>query len=166
MDGAGQELACAGESAILNLSGARAVEFPVVGEVSADTGPYRIELLTERRIKERVLQLIDGAESGARMDLGMFYLSDGDVLSALLRAGKRGCGLRIILDPSKDAFGRTKNGIPNRQSAAKLVKGGIPLRWADTHGEQFHVKMLYAEQPDGNRNAAAGIVQLYAAQYG
>uniref|UniRef100_UPI0035625BB2 phospholipase D-like domain-containing protein n=1 Tax=Pontiella sp. TaxID=2837462 RepID=UPI0035625BB2 len=51
-------------------------------------------------------------------------------------------------DPSKDAFGRTKNGVPNRQSGRKLVQAGVPLRWADTHGEQSHVKMLYVEHPD------------------
>ncbi|NLX26613.1 MAG: phospholipase, partial [Lentisphaerae bacterium] len=31
------------------------------------------------------------------------------------------------------------------QTAARLVKKEIPLRWAATHGEQFHVKMLYVE---------------------
>ncbi|MBL7016910.1 MAG: hypothetical protein ISR84_05070 [Kiritimatiellales bacterium] len=77
----------------------------------------------------------------------MFYLADSDIIRALLKAKKRGCSLRVLLDPNKDAFGRVKNGIPNRQSAARLVKAGIPVRWADTHGEQCHVKTLYVEHP-------------------
>ena len=64
--------------------------------------------------------------------------------------------MRIILDPSKDAFGRKKNGIPNRQSAARLVKAGIPLRWTETHGEQCHVKMLYVEHADGTATLLQG----------
>jgi hypothetical protein len=52
----------------------------------------------------------------------------------------------VILDPNKDAFGRIKKGIPNRQTAARLARAGIALRWADTHGEQCHAKVLYVEQ--------------------
>ncbi|MBN2162455.1 MAG: hypothetical protein JW713_05890 [Pontiellaceae bacterium] len=161
VDGAGMELACESESAILRMAGAEDDLSPFAGTDFARSaepaeGAFRVELLTERRIKERVLDLLDHAGAGARIDLGMFYLADRDIQAALLRAGKRGCGLRIILDPSKDAFGRTKNGIPNRQSAARLVKAGIPLRWADTHGEQFHVKMLYVEQPDQSATLLLG----------
>jgi hypothetical protein len=55
----------------------------------------------------------------------------------------------VILDPNKDAFGRTKSGIPNRQTAARLVDGGIELRWAATHGEQCHAKTLLVDYADG-----------------
>ena len=112
-------------------------------------GRYKLELLTEGKIKERVLELLAGAEQGDRIDLAMFYFSDRDVIKALIKARKRGCNIRVILDPNKDAFGRTKNGIPNRQTAAKLVRAGVPVRWADTHGEQFHVKMLHVEHANG-----------------
>jgi phosphatidylserine/phosphatidylglycerophosphate/cardiolipin synthase-like enzyme len=107
-----------------------------------------MELLTERKIKDCALAMLAAAEPGARIDLTMFYFSDRDLANAFIAAGRRGCDVRVILDPNKDAFGRTKNGIPNRQTAAKLVEAGIPLRWADTHGEQCHVKMLYVEHAD------------------
>ena len=107
----------------------------------------KLELLTERAIKEKILSLLNAAEPGARIDLTMFYLSDTDIIRALIKTKKRGCSLRVILDPNKDAFGRIKNGIPNRQSAARLVKKGIPVRWANTHGEQCHIKTLYVKQP-------------------
>ena len=151
IDDAGMAMACASEAGILSISGAE--EFGSIGdaeEFGAEDEGCRVELLTECRIQEKVLEMLEGAAVPGRIELSMFYLSDSDVLRALQNASQRGCDVRVILDPSKDAFGRTKNGIPNRQSAARLVRAGIPLRWADTHGEQFHVKMLYAEQADGN----------------
>jgi phosphatidylserine/phosphatidylglycerophosphate/cardiolipin synthase-like enzyme len=153
VDGAGSDLAFAAESAILNFSGAGTL----LPEKSArpqemhaaDPSAPRLELLTEKRIEDRVRELLDQAEPEARIELSLFYFSDRDVMAALIRAKKRGCHVRVILDPNKDAFGRTKNGIPNRQTAVRLNKAGIPVRWADTHGEQFHVKMLYAESAEG-----------------
>jgi hypothetical protein len=53
--------------------------------------------------------------------------------------------VRIILDPNKDAFGREKNGIPNRSVAAELSAasdGAIKVRFFRTHGEQFHTKIV------------------------
>jgi phosphatidylserine/phosphatidylglycerophosphate/cardiolipin synthase-like enzyme len=75
----------------------------------------------------------------------MFYLSDREVIDALLAAARRGVAVRVILDPNKDAFGRTKNGIPNRSVASELAAasdGAIKVRWYRTHGEQFHAKLV------------------------
>jgi phosphatidylserine/phosphatidylglycerophosphate/cardiolipin synthase-like enzyme len=167
VDGAGMAMACEAESAILRMSGAEAfprrsgaltappMEQPSGGECDEGiastkkmTEGSRLELLTERKIKDKILALLAAAEPDVRIDLSMFYLSDRDVIKALIGARKAGADVRVILDPAKDAFGRIKNGIPNRQSAARLVKAGIPLRWANTHGEQCHVKMLYVEHAD------------------
>ena len=49
---------------------------------------------------------------------------------------------------NKDAFGRKKNGIPNRQTAYELKEksgGRINIRWYDTHGEQYHSKVTLIE---------------------
>lgn len=115
-----------------------------------------LELLTEIRIKEKVLALLEGASPGARIDLCMFYLSEKDVVKAFIEAGSRGCNIRVILDPAEEAFGREKNGVPNRQSAARLAKADIPLRWAETHGEQCHAKMLYVEHADQSATLLLG----------
>ena len=147
VDGAGMSMACESESAILRMSGAEAFHHPGLQETAQEAG-HRLELLTERRIKQKVVDLLANAEPDARIDLSMLYLSSRDVIRSFVSAKQRGCHVRVILDPSKDTFGRAKNGIPNRQSAARLVKAGIPLRWADTHGEQCHVKMLYVEHAD------------------
>lgn len=158
IDGAGIEMACKAESAILRMSGSDAFMPETAERASApslttndnhSSGRYKLELLTEGKIKNRVLELMNGTTEGDRINLAMFYFSDRDVIKALISAGKRGCEIRVILDPNKDAFGRTKNGIPNRQTAARLVKSGVSMRWADTHGEQFHVKMLHVEHADG-----------------
>jgi len=50
--------------------------------------------------------------------------------------------VRILRDPNKDAFGREKNGIPNRQVASELHEAGINVRWCYTQGEQCHSKIL------------------------
>jgi hypothetical protein len=154
-DGFGMAMACEAESAILEMSGAEKFKPVEVSETVATTG-NQLELLTEIRIKEKVLALLNQAEPDTRMDLSMFYLSDRDVIRAFVDARQRGCNVRVILDPAKDAFGRTKNGIPNRQSAAVLIAAGIPLRWADTHGEQCHVKMLYVEHADSTATLLLG----------
>lgn len=163
VDGAGIDMACESESAVLGLSGAGAVghnrDFESVPGRLDDPSPpqsNQLELLTEIRIKEKVLTLLNQADPGTRIDLCMFYLSDKEIVKAFMDAGLRGCSIRIILDPSKDAFGTEKNGVPNRQSAARLVGAGIPLRWAATHGEQCHVKMLYVEHTDRSATLMLG----------
>jgi phosphatidylserine/phosphatidylglycerophosphate/cardiolipin synthase-like enzyme len=86
-----------------------------------------------------------GARVGDSIDIAMFYLSERSVIQALLAAAKRGVAVRVLLDPNKDAFGRTKNGIPNRSVATELAAasdGAIKVRWFRTHGEQFHSKLV------------------------
>lgn len=154
VDGAGMDMACEAESAVLKFSGHEGFD-PDFSDDSSAGGvngdvvpPYEVELLTEKRIKEKALALLDHAEPGDRIDFCMFYFSEKDLINAFIRAKERGCDVRVILDPSKDSFNREKNGVPNRQSGRKLHKAGIPVRWTETHGEQCHVKMLYVEHPD------------------
>ena len=72
----------------------------------------------------------------------MFYLSERQIIKQLIAAQARGVDVRVLLDPNKDAFGRQKNGIPNRQVASELNKAGVKVRWCDTQGEQCHSKMM------------------------
>ncbi|MCB1625089.1 MAG: phospholipase [Pseudomonadales bacterium] len=103
------------------------------------------QALTEGAIKAAVLQRLAATEAHDSIDVAMFYLADRAIIEALLQAAARGVEIRVILDPNKDAFGRTKSGIPNRPVASELVAasdGAIKIRWYRTHGEQFHVKLL------------------------
>jgi phosphatidylserine/phosphatidylglycerophosphate/cardiolipin synthase-like enzyme len=88
--------------------------------------------------------------------LAMFYFSDRDIIEALESAHRRGVDVRVLLDPNKDAFGREKNGIPNRPVARELRAAGIPVRWCDTHGEQCHMKMLLVDYGRGESTLIAG----------
>ena len=120
-------------------------EFPgvVIGEYeSAKTDP-QVQLLTEKAIYDAVLQVIKSSKkAGIEIDVAMFYLSERQIIKELIAAHQRGVKVRVLLDPNKDAFGREKNGIPNRPVAAELHKAGIGVRWCNTQGEQCHSKML------------------------
>lgn len=104
--------------------------------------------LTEGAIFTQLLAMLNGATEGDEVRVAMFYLSDHEVVRAILAAARRGARVRLILDANRDAFGRRKNGVPNRPVAARLMRlarrDDLPLsvRWANTGGEQFHTKVV------------------------
>lgn len=114
----------------------------IMGEVNASQDQPQVQVLTEAAIYQAVQELIRTAKTNEQIDLAMFYLSERQIVNELKAAQQRGVKLRILLDPNKDAFGRQKNGIPNRQVASELHAAGIPVRWCDTHGEQCHSKII------------------------
>jgi phosphatidylserine/phosphatidylglycerophosphate/cardiolipin synthase-like enzyme len=138
------------ELAVLAMAGVK-VELPALspGPPPATESPEQGQILSEGKIRTAVLAMIDGAPAGSRLDLSMFYLSHREVVAAFKRAHRRGVGVRVLLDANKDAFGRKKNGIPNRQVALELHRAGIPVRWCNTHGEQCHSKVLIRRDPQG-----------------
>lgn len=128
------------EQAVAKMSGGSSPAV-IVGEFKYPA-QTQAQVLTEAAIYKAVLNLLDTAKAGEHVDLSMFYLSERKTVEALKSAQQRGVKLRVLLDPNKDAFGRQKNGIPNRQVAAELHQAGINVRWCDTHGEQCHTKMM------------------------
>lgn len=154
------------ERAVAEFSGASLSDFelPRIEDFEGKSGSNcRIMLVTENRIEKVLLEKIDRSQYNDSIDLGMFYLSDRDVVTSLIKASKRGTKIRIILDPNKDAFGREKNGIPNRQTAHELVgrsKGKIKVRWYNTHGEQYHSKLVLFEY-----NSSPSVVILGSANF-
>jgi len=125
---------------------------PVNDSTQLEAGQIvRTRVLTEGAIRDALVERIDAAVRGESIDIAMFYISDRRVIDALVEAADRGVTVRLILDPNKDAFGRQKNGIPNRPVASELIaasNGAIHVRWYRTHGEQFHTKlvMVYGKQ--------------------
>jgi phosphatidylserine/phosphatidylglycerophosphate/cardiolipin synthase-like enzyme len=108
-------------------------------------------VLTEAAIRDALVEQFALARSGDRIEVAMFYLSERRIIDALIAAASRGVVVRVLLDPNRDAFGREKNGIPNRPVAAELLTrsdGAIKLRWYRTHGEQFHSKLVALYQAD------------------
>lgn len=106
---------------------------------------------SEGAIRDEILLQLGKAGPGTKIDIGMFYFSDRQVIEALMAATERGALVRLLLDANRDAFGREKNGIPNRTVAAELMELAdafeMQVRWAATHGEQFHGKVLRISGP-------------------
>ena len=126
-------------------------EVPAATALTPET-TARVQVLTESEIRAAIVRNFAGARVGDSIDIAMFYLSDREVIQALLAAARRGVAVRVLLDPNKDAFGRTKNGIPNRSVATELAAasdGAIKVRWFRTHGEQFHSKLVTLRSADG-----------------
>lgn len=147
------------ERAVLSMSGASTQAVDVaLGQISetAPTENARIQVLTESAIREAALETITTAAQGDQVDMAMFYLSHRDILAALIRASRRGVGVRVLLDANHDAFGREKSGVPNRQAAMELTSNGVTVRWCNTRGEQCHSKLLLRQDADGQARMLLG----------
>jgi phosphatidylserine/phosphatidylglycerophosphate/cardiolipin synthase-like enzyme len=110
----------------------------------ADTVAPQLSFLTEEAIHDHLLNQILSTRHGDSVNIATFYLSDRTTIEALIDAAARNVTVRVILDPNRDAFGRQKDGVPNRPVANELVTesdGRIQVRWYRTHGEQFHTKL-------------------------
>ncbi len=145
----------ASERAVLEFSG---VKDPFLPEIEAKSGGagMTVSVVTESRIKRALLTSIRRAGRGDRLLMSVFYLSDRQVVRAMKAARGRGADMRVLLDPNFDAFGRKKNGIPNRQVGAELMGADVSVRWCKTNGEQCHAKMLLADYADGKSRLVAG----------
>jgi len=129
-------------------------------DTDADAGS-RLQILLEGRIRDALLATVAASAPGDRLDIAVFYLSHRALIKALVQAHRRGVQVRVLLDPNEDAFGRKKNGVPNRQVAWELDRAGIPVRWCDTHGEQCHAKLMLHRAGGGDSgDAAAGAAEL------
>ncbi len=151
IDGAFSEDVIAAERSVVQMSGGSFIEPPTATVQPTSEGSLSLQLLTERKIEYAVISEIDAATVGDTIDLAMFYLSDREILKALKRADSREVTIRLILDPNKDAFGRQKDGVPNRPVAHELMSnthGHTTIRWCDTRGEQCHTKMLLITKGD------------------
>jgi PLD-like domain len=118
---------------------------------AATASGSRAKVLTEGGVRAELLERLDSTVRGDGIDIAMFYISDREVIEALLAASSRGVNVRLILDPNKDAFGHAKTGIPNQPVASELVAasdGAIHVRWYRTHGEQFHTELATVYGPE------------------
>lgn len=112
----------------------------------AEDGELAVKFVTEGEIQNEMLEAIEAAE---QVQIGVFYIADRKIVTALKDAAARGVKVQLLFDPNKDAFGLEKNGIPNRQVAAELMQEpNVEVRFYATNGEQFHSKFLYTEAGD------------------
>ncbi|MHA1693803.1 MAG: phospholipase D-like domain-containing protein [Candidatus Helarchaeota archaeon] len=141
------------EQAVLKMSNAEIPKwnFDFVQENNATKKPVQVQLLTENKIKQQIINEITNTKKGEKIKIAMFYLSDRDFIKSLLDASKRGVDIEIILDPSKDAFGMSKHGIPNRPVIEELLKKSdnkIKIKYYNVHKEQFHTKLIIIIKKD------------------
>lgn len=139
------------EQAVLDISGGG--QLPAFTPSNEDEqGSIGVRYLTEGKVAEYAVNVINEAKNGDTLWMGMFYLADRDIKSALLEAASRGASVKLILDPNENAFGQKKTGIPNRPVAQELTensKGNIEIRWYNTTKEQYHTKLLYLSRSSG-----------------
>src|SRR5690606_11182 len=126
---------------------------PTAAPVDSDA---ELRVLTEGAIRDALLQQVNSAGPEDRLDIEVFYLSHRPLIDALIAARERGVIIRALLDPNRDAFGREKNGIPNRQAGWDLYRAGIPVRWCNTQGEQCHRKWIRLDRSDGRSELISG----------
>ncbi|UAL45509.1 phospholipase D family protein [Sutcliffiella horikoshii] len=136
------------EQAILDFSGGGTLP-KYTGQ--AEEGDIAVQLLTERKILDHVLEEIKKSKDKEEIWVGMFYLAERKIIEELIAAADRGVTVNLILDPNEHAFGQQKIGLPNRPVAAEMVEegqGNIELRWYNTQGEQYHPKMIYFKRAE------------------
>ncbi|MET1161485.1 MAG: phospholipase D-like domain-containing protein, partial [Pseudoxanthomonas sp.] len=148
------------ERAAVEMSGADWPES--LASLNAASSPHEVgtgiqtQIVTEGRIRDALLASVASARPGESLDIAVFYFSHRGLVKEFVAAQRRGVRLRVLLDPNEDAFGRKKNGIPNRQVALELHEAGVPLRWCDTHGEQCHAKFLLKRDAAGKAELIVG----------
>lgn len=121
-------------------------------EFDAEKGGPRVQWLTEAAIRRRILSMLNSSEAGDSIRIAMFYCSDHSVVDAIINAANRGAEVRMVLDANRDAFGREKNGVPNRVVAARILRatstsGNVEIRWGTAQGAQMHVKTMSIANP-------------------
>lgn len=137
----------------LNMSGAdlKVDNFKIKSRAFNNGMDYTTTLVTEGKIKAALLDEMARLGDKDQLKMGMFYLSDRDIIKALINASKRGVDIQIILDVNKEAFGKEKPGIPNKPVAHELVSksdDNIKIKWAVSHGEQYHAKFTLMKDAD------------------
>ena len=117
----------------------------------------RARVVSEAAIAEALVARIDAAGKHDSIDIAALYLSQRELVRALLDAAARGAAIRVLLDPGKDGYGYERSGVPNREVASELVAasdGAVRVRWYRTHGEQFSPGFAHI------RNAAGAWIMI------
>jgi HKD family nuclease len=147
------------EQAVAAFSGGDMNYFPNKGklntndpnDVPEEEAAIQAQIITEKQVLQHLLEAMNELKTGDEIWIGMFYLSDRAVISALLEAAERGVDVRLILDPNENAFGSEKIGMPNVPIAQELIDdsdGTIEIRWYLTDEEQYHSKIAYFKKEE------------------
>jgi cardiolipin synthase A/B len=144
------------EQAVANFSGGHSLPNLQLKNITYNKGvaenkKVQIQLLTEGKIRKHLLKELRTTTSGDSIHLGMFFLSESDVVKELLAAADRGVSIKLILDPNETIFGNENIGIPNRPVAKEILNqsnNNIQVRFYHTHNEQYHAKLIVLNKTD------------------
>jgi len=134
--------------------------------VRPQDGKAYVQFLSEKKIKDDLINEINFLDDGEEMEIAQFLLTDRDVINSLLSASDRGAKIKIILDPSKQLFGKATGGIPNLAAASDLIekskndKFPIEVKFYNTHEEEFHTKIMIIKKKDGRLIVYIGSANL------
>ena len=116
-----------------------------------DDGEYQVQYVTEKKILDTMLEDIEKAQKGDQIFLGMFFIAEENLVTALLDAADRGVDVKMILDPNENSFGSEKTGLPNRPVAQRMLEDSgeeIDIRWYNTAIGQYHTKLVVVQTAD------------------
>ena len=89
-----------------------------------------------------VVELIDGAQRSLRVK--QFTLTDPDVMSALIRAHKRGVDVRVMLNPHRSSGDRA-----NDESLQGAAHAGLKIEWSNPAFAVTHEKSIVVDDAHG-----------------
>ena len=128
-----------------------------------ENNKYKLQFVTEAKIGEHLDKDIENTKAGDEILMGMYFLADKGIVDRLIKASNRGVKIRIIFDRSRDAFGMSTNGLPNKPVSKKLkkkTKNKIEIKWYFTNNEQYHTKITLIKKTDGNVIIQTGSANL------
>ncbi|WP_232321290.1 phospholipase D family protein [Sporosarcina ureae] len=139
-------------------------------ETEEQEGPYQAQYLTESKIMDALVSDIKKAKKDDVIRMGMFYLSEQEVIRPLEDAANRGVHVEIILDPNANSFGSKKSGLPNRpvvQEIRENTEDKIKVRWYNTVIGQYHTKLVTVQTADETyiTNGSANITERTLRDY-
>ncbi|MDV6377271.1 phospholipase D family protein [Sporosarcina sp. GW1-11] len=137
------------EEAVLQYSSGG--KLPRVENVVEGIGPYEVQYVTESKVLEALVNDIEKTKKGDRIRMGMFYLSEQQVIQPLEKAANRGVTIEMILDPNENSFGSKKSGLPNRPVVQELrenTDNKIDVRWYNAVVGQYHTKLVTIQTAD------------------
>ncbi|MGV3467006.1 MAG: phospholipase D family protein [Heyndrickxia sp.] len=135
------------EQAAIHLS--NRLKVPKFHPKEPRNGNIQVQLLTEGKVYNHIQSELTQTKKGDEIWMAMFYIADRKIIHTLIDAANRGVNIYLILDPSNNAFGHRKHGLPNHPVAKELIKKGngfIHIRWYKTLGEQFHPKLIFIQK--------------------
>src|SRR5690606_23745331 len=116
------------EKAVARISG---LEIPVELPLERSEGDARVTPLMGNQIKEALLEVIENATPRDYLFLFTQYLSERDLIEALVRASERGATSTLAIDQILVSYGNPRSAFPNQLTPPETARRTrSEFRWA------------------------------------